>query len=177
MELWRYVLPLQIVCLILSYLVVIPLARLEHKNGAGMTAEEFQSLKATLNQPVETKVSMKVIYFDIALTIAILIAMLSGIIKSNLGFMVALAVALVVNFPNPKEQTKKVKEFGGTALNMIMIIFSIGVLVGVLKDSGMMDGMVALILAIIPESLGSHITRSEERRVGKECRSRWSPYH
>ena len=23
----------------------------------------------------------------------------------------------------------------------------------------------------------SRITRSEERRVGKECRSRWSPYH
>ena len=23
----------------------------------------------------------------------------------------------------------------------------------------------------------SHELRSEERRVGKECRSRWSPYH
>ena len=23
----------------------------------------------------------------------------------------------------------------------------------------------------------THGTRSEERRVGKECRSRWSPYH
>ena len=23
----------------------------------------------------------------------------------------------------------------------------------------------------------SSVTRSEERRVGKECRSRWSPYH
>ena len=23
----------------------------------------------------------------------------------------------------------------------------------------------------------SHGNRSEERRVGKECRSRWSPYH
>ena len=22
-----------------------------------------------------------------------------------------------------------------------------------------------------------HLPRSEERRVGKECRSRWSPYH
>ena len=22
-----------------------------------------------------------------------------------------------------------------------------------------------------------HVNRSEERRVGKECRSRWSPYH
>ena len=25
--------------------------------------------------------------------------------------------------------------------------------------------------------LSSSLTRSEERRVGKECRSRWSPYH
>ena len=24
---------------------------------------------------------------------------------------------------------------------------------------------------------GVHFLRSEERRVGKECRSRWSPYH
>ena len=24
---------------------------------------------------------------------------------------------------------------------------------------------------------GDCTTRSEERRVGKECRSRWSPYH
>src|SRR5215471_18228868 len=26
-------------------------------------------------------------------------------------------------------------------------------------------------------AVGSSPTRSEERRVGKECRSRWSPYH
>ena len=26
-------------------------------------------------------------------------------------------------------------------------------------------------------SLPDILTRSEERRVGKECRSRWSPYH
>ena len=25
--------------------------------------------------------------------------------------------------------------------------------------------------------VGDHFRRSEERRVGKECRSRWSPYH
>ena len=27
------------------------------------------------------------------------------------------------------------------------------------------------------ESAPCNATRSEERRVGKECRSRWSPYH
>ena len=25
--------------------------------------------------------------------------------------------------------------------------------------------------------VGTYLCRSEERRVGKECRSRWSPYH
>ena len=28
-----------------------------------------------------------------------------------------------------------------------------------------------------PAPLKSALLRSEERRVGKECRSRWSPYH
>src|SRR3712207_9233649 len=35
-------------------------------------------------------------------------------------------------------------------------------------------------LAGWPESVGgelAYLPRSEERRVGKECRSRWSPYH
>src|SRR2546430_8079994 len=27
------------------------------------------------------------------------------------------------------------------------------------------------------EAGAGHVRRSEERRVGKECRSRWSPYH
>ena len=31
------------------------------------------------------------------------------------------------------------------------------------------------LLAIVLSLLG--LIRSEERRVGKECRSRWSPYH
>ena len=35
-------------------------------------------------------------------------------------------------------------------------------------------------VALVPfflEGVGGKTERSEERRVGKECRSRWSPYH
>ena len=33
-------------------------------------------------------------------------------------------------------------------------------------------------MEVVTEKRGStYTTRSEERRVGKECRSRWSPYH
>ena len=34
-----------------------------------------------------------------------------------------------------------------------------------------------LILSFVVQKLLNLIWRSEERRVGKECRSRWSPYH
>ena len=30
---------------------------------------------------------------------------------------------------------------------------------------------------LLSGTLGDRSSRSEERRVGKECRSRWSPYH
>src|SRR3712207_8639949 len=35
--------------------------------------------------------------------------------------------------------------------------------------------LVGLLRAVVDDGAGHR--RSEERRVGKECRSRWSPYH
>ena len=35
----------------------------------------------------------------------------------------------------------------------------------------------ATIFSLSSPLLESGLVRSEERRVGKECRSRWSPYH
>ena len=42
-------------------------------------------------------------------------------------------------------------------------------LVSINKNVGLILGIVPLFTVIL--------IRSEERRVGKECRSRWSPYH
>src|SRR5229473_8592670 len=42
--------------------------------------------------------------------------------------------------------------------------------------AGCIDGLRVIDL-FRQEILGYVVRRSEERRVGKECRSRWSPYH
>src|SRR3712207_9324575 len=64
-----------------------------------------------------------------------------------------------------------------------------GVIAEILNDAFLMDPLtpVAYAPADLPSSMkalidgGKNImrdeNRSEERRVGKECRSRWSPYH
>ena len=46
--------------------------------------------------------------------------------------------------------------------------------VAVIGDYDSIYGFSALGLDTFPVT---DVTRSEERRVGKECRSRWSPYH
>ena len=44
-------------------------------------------------------------------------------------------------------------------------------------DAAQPDLVVFLGDQIHGPSIGKSVERSEERRVGKECRSRWSPYH
>ena len=48
---------------------------------------------------------------------------------------------------------------------------------GDLEDSVGVQNSTAPTGPIAPVIAESLVPRSEERRVGKECRSRWSPYH
>src|SRR3712207_9194806 len=64
----------------------------------------------------------------------------------------------------------------------------LGILIGIALNLyialGSMDILTMFILPIHVQGMSFHLFmsssisfRSEERRVGKECRSRWSPYH
>src|SRR3712207_8293649 len=53
-----------------------------------------------------------------------------------------------------------------------MIITGSNDYLGLTQDSRLEKAAVAVF-----DNYGTSCTRSEERRVGKECRSRWSPYH
>ena len=48
------------------------------------------------------------------------------------------------------------------------------------KQVGKIEGVETVNVNLATEKINVEIndsSRSEERRVGKECRSRWSPYH
>ena len=43
--------------------------------------------------------------------------------------------------------------------------------------ASIVNEIVSVIVKLVITVAGTAFMRSEERRVGKECRSRWSPYH
>ena len=71
----------------------------------------------------------------------------------------------------------------GVALSKAAALIQVGESIASLREEGILPaqdarfidegGSIALKEAVLP----FRAERSEERRVGKECRSRWSPYH
>ena len=84
---------------------------------------------------------------------------------SRLGF-VLISAGCAIGLGNVWRFPYIVGQYGGAAFVVIYIMFLL---------------IMGLPIMSMEFSVGrasrKSITRSEERRVGKECRSRWSPYH
>ena len=88
--------------------------------------------------------------------------------QKNKMFMIALTIALGVSLATAM---MNIMLGVGDKLNRELKTYGANINV-VHKDASLLDDLYGL-----NEGIGVTLTRSEERRVGKECRSRWSPYH
>ena len=113
----------------------------------------------------------------------------------RLGMVYAVAimvVGLLVFQLIPKELLRMfdasdaMLEIGAPALRIMSLAFvfaGIGIVSGSSCQAfgysvySMLISIARQIVVLIPAAYLLSLTRSEERRVGKECRSRWSPYH
>ena len=150
-DLWRTVVPLQIVGIVFTLALCFVLAKLEKKRGAGVSNEEFKALLTSVVNNSELKVRKSVFWFDIVFTVALIVVLLMGWLNPNLAFCVATVIALMVNYGTPKAQVKKIKEFGGNSIYMITIIFAIGIMAGITGGTGMIAAIANALLNVLPE--------------------------
>ena len=71
--------------------------------------------------------------------------------------------------------TDMVGVIGNAAKNLTFGLFGIAGYAAPFILAGL--GILSIAMSKSPASSSAAAARSEERRVGKECRSRWSPYH
>lgn len=69
-------------------------------------------------------------------------------------FLVGTVLALIVNYPNLKDQSKRIADNAGDAVSVVILVFAAGVFMGLFQGSGMADAMAQSFVTIIPEALG-----------------------
>lgn len=155
-ELWHYLLPFQAVALIVTLIIAAICGIVEKKHGAGrFTEEEIEEMNsAKLDEEALALKRPKLFIFNILLTLVLIICLCLSVMPTHALFMVAFGIGISVNYPGLKMQQQRFKAHASEALNMSATLLAAAVFIGVMQNSGMLDAMVDVLLAVIPASLG-----------------------
>lgn len=113
----------------------------------GNTEQEVDPEKLKLQRP-------KLFIVNIILIIAAIGTMISNLLPPQVVFMFAFCIAIVINYPNVKEQRERVDAHAKAALMMASVLFAAGAFTGIMKETGMITAMSEVIVKLIPTSMG-----------------------
>ncbi|MDD3251852.1 MAG: citrate:proton symporter [Lachnospiraceae bacterium] len=156
-DLWHILIPIQIVGLIFNIVLAVLLGMLAIKQGAGAGRGEVIEVDQKAKDEENALRRPKLLIFNLLLTIGLIVILSVGYITSYVAFMLALALALAVNYPNLKLQDKLIKKHAPAALMISGTLFAAGAMVGIFDGTGMLTAMANAIMAIIPGFLGKFI--------------------
>jgi len=154
--LYKFIMPSIIVLALTAFGIAWLIARIEVKNGAGIPAE---GLELEMQAGGNSGIANKGLYvFNLILTVVMLVLLFVDIgLPLHLIFMIAFCIALAVNFPKPADQTRELKGYASSAMIMTMTLFAVGIFMGVIKDSGMVEAMATAIVNALPRSVAPHM--------------------
>lgn len=164
--LWQELIPLQGVGLVILLVFATYMGMVEKRRGAGLNPTGEAALldssivpadSNTTTADIEAMKRPKLLWFNGILTLIVILLLCFTKIPLYGAFMFGLAIALIVNFPGAKAQAKAIKMHADTALTMPMILLASGVFLGVLSGTKMMDNMASMLIALVPDFLGSHL--------------------
>ncbi|WP_406638589.1 CitMHS family transporter [Pseudarthrobacter quantipunctorum] len=96
----------------------------------------------------------KLQWFNLGLTVAVMGMLIADLVPLPYVFMVGSAIALLVNFPNVKDQAAQIVAHAPSVVAVVSMVMAAAVLTGVLTGTGMVEAMSAWLVQIIPSSMG-----------------------
>lgn len=152
-DMYAFIIPGVLVIVLCSFLIAVLVYLLEKKNAMHQASPEEAA-----EEEVGQKKHTWLYWFNLALTLVMLVFLfLDTPMPLYAVFMIAYAIALVVNFPNAKTQNRKIKELGQNAMVMTVTLFCVGVFMGVISESGMVEAMANTIVNVLPSSMAPHM--------------------
>lgn len=164
-ELLRKILPGMAIAIVWVIIVAV-LRGLSERKRLGIVAlspEEIAGLRANLNDEEGDSLKRpKMIWVNLLLTLLVMTYLIFGgmwiipKIPSAIIFMVAFAIALLINYRKLSDQRKIVEEHGANAMHVVTMVLAAGIFMGILNQSHMSTAMGEWLANVVPSSMASH---------------------
>ncbi|GAA0035610.1 MULTISPECIES: CitMHS family transporter [Brevibacterium] len=120
-------------------------------------ASAGSSLTDTALDPNRPTLRPKLFWFNLALTLVVMVMLVLDVLPLPYLFMIAMVVALMVNFPKIKDQQAELASHASAIIAVVAMVMAAGVLTGIMSGTGMVDAMAAWLVDVIPSSMGPYM--------------------
>ncbi|MFD1170321.1 CitMHS family transporter [Oceanobacillus caeni] len=168
-DLWRPLIPIQLIGVVLMIVLAVLLGMREQrriiKNYGSLevaaATEQVESDPYTDNSNAPTEegnlTRPKLLWVNAILALAVIGVLVSGIIPAGLAFMIGVSIALLINFPNVKDQMARIQAHAPSALTMASIILAAGLFLGILNGTGMLTAIANDVVSVLPGVIAPYL--------------------
>ena len=99
----------------------------------------------------------KLLWINAALTVALMAVLILGLLPLPALFMIAFAIAIMINYPKLEDQKERLTAHAANVLPVVALIFAAGIFVGILSGTKMVDAIAASVIAAVPGWMGPYL--------------------
>ncbi|MGT2686953.1 CitMHS family transporter [Streptococcus porcinus] len=161
-EILAFLAPGMIISLLYVIFIVAPSMGRKERKRLGITNlsdQEMKKLTEISDPEKEATRRPDLFLFNGIMTIVLITWLVAGSfipaiqVPSLLLFAVGTIVALMVNYPNLKDQSKRIGDNAGDAVQVVILVFAAGIFMGLFQGSGMANALAQSFTTIIPKQL------------------------
>ncbi|MGO4303754.1 CitMHS family transporter [Cupriavidus sp. RAF12] len=99
----------------------------------------------------------RLLWVNLLLTVALMVLLILGTLPLQVLFMVASAIAIMINYPDLAEQKERLSSHAANIVPVVALIFAAGIFVGILSGTKMVDAIAASVIAAVPPWMGPYM--------------------
>ena len=161
-ELWRPLIPIQIIGLVLLIALAVTLGYREKRliakrasSGEEAKDEEISDVTISEAQLAATVVENdlarpKLLWLNAILAISVIGVLVLGVIPAGFAFMIGVSIALPLNYPKVQDQMARIKEHAPGGILMATIILAAGSFLGILNGTDMLNSIAKDLVTVLP---------------------------
>ncbi len=145
-----------------TILVAFILGRRERQRVGVALIDELEELPDALtdeseHQPRHVIRRPGLLLVNAMLTLTLMVLLVFGVLPLPVLFMLAFALAMLINYPSLEQQKERLAAHSGNVLAVVSLIFAAGVFTGILSGTKMVDAMANSLITVMPSGAGPYL--------------------